>query len=76
MARCAVHAPKYIVQFKKSLKHALTRQMEVGAYSMIEVLCACPTSGGFKAEDAPRHMEEIVMKEFPLGEFKRNGEKV
>ena len=76
VARCAVHTPKYIMQFKKALKHALTRQIEVGAYSMIEVLCACPTSGGFKSEDAPRHMEEVVMKEFPLGEFKRDGEKV
>lgn len=76
VARCAVHTPKYIMQFKKALKHALTRQIEGGAYSMIEVLCACPTSGGFKSEDAPRHMEEVVMKEFPLGEFKRDGEKV
>ena len=76
VARCAVHTPRYILQFKKALKHALTRQIEFGAYSMIEVLCACPTSGGFKSEDAPRHMEEVVMKEFPLGEFKRDGEKV
>lgn len=76
VARCAVHTPKYIMQFKKALKHALTRQMEVGAYSLIEVLCACPTSGGYKSENSPQYMEEVVMKEFPLGEFKRDGEKV
>lgn len=76
IARCAVHTPKYIMDFKKSLKHALTRQMEVGAYSFIEVLCACPTGGGFKPEEAPAYIEDVVMKEFPLGVFKRDGERV
>ncbi len=76
IARCAVHTPKHIIQFKKSLKHALERQMSVGGYSFIEVLCACPTSGGIKPKEAPRYMEEVVMKEYPLGVFKLDGEKV
>lgn len=76
VARCAIHTPKHIMQFKNSVAHALKRQMEVGAYSMIEVLCACPTSGGFKPSDAPKRMEEVILKEFPLGEFKRDGVKL
>lgn len=77
IARCTIHNPKGILNFKKSLKHALTRQMEVGAYSMIEVLCACPTSGGYKTgEDELRFIEEKMIPIFPLGEFKVNGERV
>lgn len=76
VARCAVHTPRYIMQFKKSLKHALTRQIEVGGYSMIEVLCGCPTSGGYSSENIPAYIEEKVMPVFPLGEFKRDGKRV
>ena len=76
VARCAVHTPKHIVQFKNSLRHALTRQIEVGAYSMIEVLCGCPTSGGYSPGKIPQYIEEKALPIFPLGEFKRDGKKV
>lgn len=76
IARCAVHTPKYIMQFKKSLKHALERQIKVGAYSMIEVLCGCPTSGGYAPDKIPEYMEEKVLPVFPLGDLKRDGKLV
>ena len=77
IARCTIHNPKGIMNFKKSLKHALSRQIEVGAYSMIEVLCACPTSGGYKTgQDEICFIEEKMLPIFPVGEFKRDGKRV
>ncbi len=73
VARCSVHNTKYIIQFKKALKYALEAQMELGAYSFIEVLANCPTSSGVKPEDSSRFIEETAMKYFPVREFKRGG---
>lgn len=73
VARCSVHSAKYILQFKKALKYALTVQMEYGAYSFIEVLANCPTSSGIRPEDSMRYIEETAMKYFPVREFKRDG---
>ena len=63
----------------KSKDEPLTVSPELSAQVADEGLMRTLTAyflGGFKSEDAPRHMEEVVMKEFPLGEFKRDGEKV
>lgn len=76
VTRCAVHTPKNIIKFKKAVKDALTYQIENQKYSFIEVLCACPTSGGVKPEDTPKYMEEIMIPEFPLGDLKRDGKRL
>lgn len=76
VTRCAIHTPKHIRTFKKAVAEGFRLQMEEKKYSFIEVLCACPTSGGVKPEDTPKYMEEIMIPEFPLGDLKRDGKRL
>lgn len=75
VARCAVNNPKHIIQCKKAIRHAFERQME-GKYSFIEVVCACVTTTGIKAEKSPEFIEQVTKSDFPLGEFKRDGKRL
>jgi 2-oxoglutarate/2-oxoacid ferredoxin oxidoreductase subunit beta len=75
VARCAVNTPKNIIACKKAIRHGLERQME-GKYSMIEVLASCVTSTRLKPEETPKYVDNIIKSNFPLGEFKRDGEKL
>lgn len=72
VARCAVNNPKNLIACKKSIKYAIQRQME-GKYALVEVLCACVTTTGVKAEDSPAFIDMVAQSDFPLGEFKRDG---
>lgn len=75
VARCSVYNPKRIKEFKKSLRHAFECQM-AGKYSFIEVLCACPTNGGYKPSNGPKFVKERMEKVYPLGELKVDGKLV
>ena len=75
IARCAVNKPKNIIQTKKAIRHAFERQLE-GKYSFIEVLSACVTTTGVKAENSPEFIDQVIASDFPLGEFKRDGKRV
>lgn len=76
VARCGVHTPKHIMDFKKNLKEAIRVQNEENGYSFIEVLCACPTNVGFKPADGPKYIQEVMEPVFPLGVLKRDGKRV
>lgn len=75
VARCAVNNPKNIIQCKKVIRNAFERQME-GKYSFIEVVSACVSTTGIKAENSPEFIEQVIKSDFPLGEFKRDGKKL
>jgi 2-oxoglutarate ferredoxin oxidoreductase subunit beta len=70
VARFALHTPKHILQAKKGIEKAFRLQLEENKYSYIELLSACPTNWGISPKDGPKYMEEKVIPEFPVGEFK------
>jgi 2-oxoglutarate ferredoxin oxidoreductase subunit beta len=71
VGRFSLHTPKHILQTKKAIEKAFRLQLEENKYSFIEVLSACPTNWGISPRKGPQYMEEKVIPEFPLGEFKK-----
>jgi len=69
-ARCTVHTPANQRRAKKALKAALQKQMDGIGYSIVEFLSACPVNWSMSHADCLRFIEERLIKEFPLGEFK------
>ena len=69
-ARGSVHTPARFQQTKKYLKTAFQKQMDGVGLSFVEVLSACPPDWHLKPIDCLNWIEEKVMAEYPLGEFK------
>lgn len=70
VARCSVHDPKHIIEFKNLLKKALKLQMEKGVYSYIEVLGVCPTGSHIDPANSANVIREQMIPVFPLGVLK------
>jgi len=45
-------------------------QIDGKGFSFVEILSTCPTNWGLRPVDATNWLEEHMMPEFPLGEFK------
>lgn len=71
VARFALHKPGEILKAKKGIETAFRRQLEQGQYAFVELLSACPTNWGVPPRKTPALMDELVIPEFPLGEFKK-----
>ena len=69
-ARCSVHTPANQRRAKKALKTALQKQMDGIGYGIVEFLSACPVNWAMSVTDCLRFIETVLVKEFPLGEFK------
>ena len=72
--RVAVTSPANIQKTKKAIKKAFQYQMEGKGLSFVEVLSPCPTGWKMKATDALKHINDIVVKQYPLAIFKDLGE--
>ncbi len=70
LARGAVNSPKNIRITKRYIKKAFQIQQERRGFSLVEILAACPINWRLSPVEANRHIEEIVMKEYPLGIIK------
>ena len=73
-ARGSVHDVKHINETKKYLKNALEAQIHHEGYSMVEVLCQCPTNWHMSPVKAQERIKNELIPEYPLGEFKKRGE--
>jgi len=69
-ARVSLHKPANFQNAKKAVKAAFQKQMDGVGYSMVEILCACPTDWALSPLAANKFVEEKLIAEFPLGEFK------
>ncbi len=69
-ARASVHDVKHINQAKKYIIKALKAQMGKEGYSMVEFLTGCPTNWHMSPLDANKRIEDVIIKEYPVGEFK------
>ncbi|MFC1623730.1 thiamine pyrophosphate-dependent enzyme [Candidatus Omnitrophota bacterium] len=72
--RASVHTPQHILKAKKAVKKALQNQIEGRGFSIVEVLSPCPTYLGLSPKDAVKWMGESMVKEYPLGIFKNEGQ--
>jgi 2-oxoglutarate/2-oxoacid ferredoxin oxidoreductase subunit beta len=71
VARASVHDVKHINQAKAMVKNAIEAQINGEGYSMVEFVSACPTNWGLTPLKSLERVETELIKEFPVGEFKK-----
>jgi 2-oxoglutarate ferredoxin oxidoreductase subunit beta len=69
-ARCSLTNAANYNRTKKCIKAALQKQIDGVGFSFVEILSTCPTNWHLSPLDAVKHVDEVVTKEYPLGEFK------
>ena len=69
-ARGAVHTPAHYQRTKKYLKTALQKQLDNVGFSFLEILSTCPTGWHVSPLESLKWVEEKMIPELPLGEFK------
>ena len=74
-ARGTVTTPANINKLKGYIKNALQAQMYHEGYSVVEVLSPCPINWGLTPVNAMKRIEDELIPYYPLGEFKKRGEK-
>ncbi|MGS0764931.1 thiamine pyrophosphate-dependent enzyme [Syntrophomonas curvata] len=70
ISRVAVNTPANVMKAKKAVKKAFETQARGLGFSMVEILSTCPTNWGLNPIDAMKWMEENMIPNYPLGEFK------
>lgn len=65
-----------VMKAKKAIKKAFQYQIEGKGFSLVEILCSCPTNWGKSPVDSLDFVKEEMQKEYPLGVFKDIGGKV
>ncbi len=68
--RVSVHDIKNINNAKKAIKKAFQVQMANLGFSIVEVLSTCPTNWGMGPEDAMKWVQDKMIPEYPLGNFR------
>jgi 2-oxoglutarate ferredoxin oxidoreductase subunit beta len=69
-ARVSVHTPANRQRAKKALKKAFQKQIDGTGYGLVEFLSACPSSWKMQPLEGLNFIDEKMIAEFPLGEFK------
>jgi len=69
VARGAVSTPAAVMQTKKLLRAAFSRQLAGEGFSLVEILTMCPTGWFVPAGDGPGYLEQSMEAEYPLGEL-------
>jgi len=69
-ARGALNSPANYQRTKRYLKSAFRKQVEDAGFSFVEILLACPVNWHLTPVAAMKRIEEEMIPEFPLGEFK------
>ena len=72
--RVAVNSPAAIRKTKAAIKKAFKYQMEGKGLSFVEILSPCPTGWKMKPVQAIQHIDETIVKQFPIGVFKDRGQ--
>ena len=69
-ARSAVNSPANYQRTKRYAKTALQKQIDNVGFSFLEIIDTCPVNWHMEPVAAMKWIEEKVIAEFPLGEFK------
>ncbi len=68
--RVTVTSPAAVLKTKKAIARTFEHQLKGTGFSMVEILSPCPTNWKMSALDAFRWVDEVMVKEFPLGVLK------
>jgi len=74
-ARGSVNNPANYQRTKKYVKAAFQKQIDNEGFTFVEILVACPTDWHLTPVESLKWMEEKMIPEFPLGEFKNISQK-
>lgn len=69
-ARGAFNTPNNYMRTRKYITSAFQKQMDNVGLSFVEIICACPDNWRLSPIDSLKWIEEKMIPEFPLGEFK------
>ena len=69
-ARGALNTPANYRRTRNYVKTAFQKQIDGAGFSFVEILSACPTQWHLTAVECLKWVEEKMIHEFPLGEFK------
>jgi 2-oxoglutarate ferredoxin oxidoreductase subunit beta len=69
LERVAPTSPAGLVKTKKAIKHAFENQIAGKGFSLVEVLCNCPTQWRMTPIDSLKWIDENMVPVFPLGVF-------
>jgi 2-oxoglutarate ferredoxin oxidoreductase subunit beta len=67
LERVAVNKPANIKKAKKAVTKAFQHQLKKSGFSMVEILSPCPTNWRMSPIEACRWIDEVMVKEYPLG---------
>ena len=70
LERVTVNTPAAVLKTKKAIAKAFHHQLKGTGFSMVEILSPCPTNWKMSALDACRWIDDVMVKEFPLGVVK------
>jgi len=69
-ARGALNSPANYQRTKRYLRKAFQKQLDNAGFSFVEILLACPVNWHLTPVEAMKRIEDELVPEFPLGEFK------
>ena len=69
-ARGSVSSPTYYQKTKKFFKVALQKQMDDVGFSFLEILSPCPPDWHLTPVDCLKRIDQELIPQFPIGEFK------
>lgn len=72
--RFSLDTPAHFKKAKDALRKAFENQIDNKGFSFVEMLSSCPTNWGLSPLESVKMLQDQVMKEFPLGIYKGNGE--
>lgn len=68
--RVSVDSPANVVKAKKAIRRALEVQKAGEGFSMVEVMCSCPTNWGKTPVESMKFIREEMIPYYPLGVYK------
>jgi len=68
--RVSVDSVKNVKAAKKAIKKAFEYQMEGKGYTIIEIVCACPTNWGLPMQESLDWLRDNMLAYYPLGVLK------
>lgn len=68
--RVSICDTPHILSAKKAIRKAFQNQVDKKGFSLVEVLCNCPTNWGMTPQQSMEYVKNDMTKIFPLGVFK------
>jgi len=75
LERVSIHNKKNVDIASNAIRKAFENQLSGAGFSMVEVVTCCPTYGAKSVKEAYQALEEKVLKYYPLGVLKDEGDK-